>query len=162
MTSHILVKPVLNNINECHSYGRLPSGSCLHDRASSRSLAVEGSIVKIHSFLHVIKTGFCESCQDMARVKTTDIKPASALEEEHRGTWACTVGGVWPQVSPHAHLLRWDGPGQVVGQARQHLVRELRKINVVLGQDTLRLWLDFSSLTQSLGEKTGGKREAGP
>lgn len=60
MTAHIPVKPVLNIINEPHSYGRLPSGSCLQDRASSRSLAVEGSIVKIQSFLHVIRAGFYE------------------------------------------------------------------------------------------------------
>lgn len=30
----------------------IPSGSCLHDKASSKSLAVAGSIVKMHSFLY--------------------------------------------------------------------------------------------------------------
>lgn len=29
----------------------IPSGSCLQDKASSRSLAVDGSMVKMHSFL---------------------------------------------------------------------------------------------------------------
>lgn len=34
----------------------LPSGSCLQDKASSRSRAVAGSIVKIHSFLKIINS----------------------------------------------------------------------------------------------------------
>lgn len=64
---------------------------------------------------------------------------------------------VLPQVSPLSHLLRWDGPGQVLGEALQRLIREIRKIYVILCQDALCLWLDFSSLTKSLSESTGGK-----
>lgn len=65
-----------------------------------------------------------------------------------------------PQVSPVAELLRGDGPGQLLGQAAQHLDRELREVHVVLYQDALGLRLNLPGLAQSLSKSTwGGGKE---
>lgn len=63
-----------------------------------------------------------------------------------------------PQVSPGAQFLRRDGPGQVLGQALQHLAGEVGEIDVVLHEDALRLRLDLSGLAQCLGQAPGGRR----
>lgn len=63
---------------------------------------------------------------------------------------------VSPQISPGAHFLWRDGPGQVLGQALQHLAGEVGKIDVVLHEDALRLRLDLSGLAQRLSQSPGG------
>lgn len=65
-----------------------------------------------------------------------------------------------PQISPGAQFLRRDGPGQVLGQALQHLTGEVGKIDVVLHEDALRLRLDLSGLAQRLSQSPGGGQQS--
>lgn len=68
-----------------------------------------------------------------------------------------------PQISPGAQFLRRDGPGQVLGQALQHLAGEVGKIDIILHEDALCLRLDLSGLAQRLSQSpdVGGRKTAG-
>lgn len=107
--------------------------------------------MKIHSFLHKnIVVG------DLYWTFFQNMSLHFCLNQDV--VWSRSKTSILPQVSPLSDLLRRDGPGLVLGEAVQHLIRELGKIHFVLQKDALTLWLDFSSLTQSLHKMTrGGK-----
>jgi len=90
----------------------IPSGSCLQDKASSRSLAVDGSMVKMHSFLSKkkkIKGKFIfQSWRRHQNTQTRDTQTTITMFSEDSDCWN-TFKLIW---KPRSNL-QW-GFGEVI------------------------------------------------